>query len=77
MATECIFCEIIGGRAAADIVYQDELTVAVVDPRTRADGATDCSASIPTRPSTRILRVERHRPSESVGRLATSGLEGP
>jgi histidine triad (HIT) family protein len=38
MATECIFCEIMEGRAAADIVYEDELTVAAVDPRQHNPG---------------------------------------
>jgi histidine triad (HIT) family protein len=38
MASVCIFCEIIEGRAAADVVYQDELTVAVVDPRQHNPG---------------------------------------
>ncbi len=38
MAAECIFCEIIAGRAAADIVYQDELTIAAVDPRQHNPG---------------------------------------
>jgi histidine triad (HIT) family protein len=31
--TGCVFCEIVEGRAPADIVYHDELTIAVVDPR--------------------------------------------
>jgi histidine triad (HIT) family protein len=38
MAAECIFCEIIGGRAPADIVYEDELTIAVIDPRQHNPG---------------------------------------
>lgn len=33
MAAECIFCEIIEGRAPANVVYEDELTVAAVDLR--------------------------------------------
>ncbi len=33
-----MFCEIIEGRGAADIVYQDELTVAVIDPRQHNPG---------------------------------------
>lgn len=36
--TECIFCEIIDGRAAADIVYEDELTIAAVDLRQHNPG---------------------------------------
>jgi hypothetical protein len=28
MATECVFCEIMAGRAPGDIVYADDLTVA-------------------------------------------------
>lgn len=38
MATECIFCEIIARRAAADIVHEDELTIAVVDLRQHNPG---------------------------------------
>jgi len=38
MIPECVFCEIIAGRAAADIVYEDELTIAVVDPRQHNPG---------------------------------------
>ena len=38
VATECIFCEIIAGRAAADIVHEDELTIAVVDLRQHNPG---------------------------------------
>ncbi len=33
MGIECVFCEIMAGRAPADVVYQDELTVAFIDPR--------------------------------------------
>jgi histidine triad (HIT) family protein len=35
---ECVFCEIIAGRAPADIVYQDALTVAFIDPRQHNPG---------------------------------------
>jgi histidine triad (HIT) family protein len=38
MAAECVFCEIIARRAAADIVYEDELTIAVIDPRQHNPG---------------------------------------
>ena len=38
MATECIFCEIIARRAAADLVHEDELTIAVVDLRQHNPG---------------------------------------
>lgn len=38
MTVECIFCEIIAGCAAADIVYEDELTIAVVDLRQHNPG---------------------------------------
>jgi len=38
VATECIFCEIIARRAAADIVHEDELTIAVVDLRQHNPG---------------------------------------
>jgi len=31
--TECVFCEIMAGRAPGDIVYADDLTVAFLDPR--------------------------------------------
>lgn len=35
---ECVFCEIIAGRARADIVYQDDFTVALIDPRQHNPG---------------------------------------
>jgi histidine triad (HIT) family protein len=38
MAIECIFCGIIEGRIAADIVFESELTVAVADPRQHNPG---------------------------------------
>jgi len=38
MVTECIFCEIMAGRAPGDIVYEDELTVAFIDPRQHNPG---------------------------------------
>ncbi|HWO33572.1 MAG TPA: HIT family protein [Candidatus Acidoferrum sp.] len=33
VVTECVFCEIMAGRAPADVVYEDDLTVAFIDPR--------------------------------------------
>jgi histidine triad (HIT) family protein len=38
MLTECIFCEIMAGRAPGDIVYQDDLTAAFIDPRQHNPG---------------------------------------
>ena len=38
MVTECIFCEIMAGHAPADVVYQDDLTVAFIDPRQHNPG---------------------------------------
>jgi histidine triad (HIT) family protein len=38
MVTECVFCEIMAGRMPADVVYQDDLTVAFVDPRQHNPG---------------------------------------
>jgi histidine triad (HIT) family protein len=38
MVTECVFCEIMAGRAPGDIVYQDDLTVAFIDPRQHNPG---------------------------------------
>ena len=38
VVTECIFCEIIGRRAPADIVYEDELTIAAIDLRQHNPG---------------------------------------
>jgi histidine triad (HIT) family protein len=38
MLTECVFCEIMTGRAPGDIVYQDDLTVAFIDPRQHTPG---------------------------------------
>lgn len=37
-ASACVFCDIIAGRAPADIVYQDDLTIAVIDPRQHNPG---------------------------------------
>jgi hypothetical protein len=38
MGTECVYCEIMAGRAPADVVYEDELTVASIDPRQHNPG---------------------------------------
>jgi histidine triad (HIT) family protein len=38
VAAECIFCEIMAGRAPADVVYEDDLTVALIDPRQHNPG---------------------------------------
>ena len=38
MRAGCIFCDIMAGRAAGDIVYEDALTVAFVDPRQHNPG---------------------------------------
>ena len=38
MATDCIFCEIIAGRAPAQIVHEDDLTVALIDARQHHPG---------------------------------------
>jgi len=38
MIIECVFCEIMAGRAPADIVYADELTAAFIDPRQHNPG---------------------------------------
>jgi histidine triad (HIT) family protein len=38
MVAQCIFCEITAGRAPADIVYEDNLTAAFVDPRQHNPG---------------------------------------
>lgn len=38
MTIECVFCEILAARAPADIVYEDELTIAVIDPRQHNPG---------------------------------------
>ncbi len=38
MTVECIFCEIIAGRAAADIVYEDGWTIAAIDLRQHNPG---------------------------------------
>jgi diadenosine tetraphosphate (Ap4A) HIT family hydrolase len=38
MAIECVFCEIMAGRAPADVVCEDELTVASIDPRQHNPG---------------------------------------
>jgi histidine triad (HIT) family protein len=38
MVIACVFCEIMAGRAPADIVYRDDLTVAFIDPRQHNPG---------------------------------------
>jgi histidine triad (HIT) family protein len=38
MASECVFCEIMAGRAPGDVIYEDELTVVLVDPRQHNPG---------------------------------------
>lgn len=38
MTAECIFCAMVAGRAAADIVYEDELTIAAIDLRQHNPG---------------------------------------
>ena len=38
MVIECVFCEIMAGRAPADVVYQDDLVVAFIDPRQHNPG---------------------------------------
>jgi histidine triad (HIT) family protein len=38
VVTGCVFCEIVAGRAPADFVHQDELTVACIDPRQHNPG---------------------------------------
>jgi histidine triad (HIT) family protein len=38
MVTECIFCRIMAGSLPADLVYEDDLTVAFIDPRQHNPG---------------------------------------
>jgi histidine triad (HIT) family protein len=38
MANDCVFCEIMAGRAPAEVVYEDDLTIAFVDPRQHNPG---------------------------------------
>jgi histidine triad (HIT) family protein len=38
MVTECVFCEIMAGRLPGEFVYQDDLTVAFIDPRQHNPG---------------------------------------
>jgi histidine triad (HIT) family protein len=38
VVAECVFCEIMAGRAPADVVYADDLTVAFIDPRQHNPG---------------------------------------
>jgi histidine triad (HIT) family protein len=38
LSAECVFCEIMAGRAPGDIFYQDDLTVAFIDPRQHNQG---------------------------------------
>lgn len=38
MGGVCVFCEIMKGRAPADIVYEDERTIAAIDPRQHNPG---------------------------------------
>jgi histidine triad (HIT) family protein len=46
MVTECVFCEIMEGRAPGDIVYQDDLTVAFIDPRQHNPGHAATGAGL-------------------------------
>ena len=34
----CVFCDIMAGRAPADVVYRDDLTIAIIDPRQHNPG---------------------------------------
>jgi histidine triad (HIT) family protein len=38
MAANCVFCEIIAGRAPGHVIFEDELTLAFVDPRQHNPG---------------------------------------
>jgi histidine triad (HIT) family protein len=38
MINECVFCEIMAGRAPADVVYEDDLIIALIDPRQHHPG---------------------------------------
>jgi histidine triad (HIT) family protein len=38
MINECVFCEIMAGRAPGDVIYEDELSIALVDPRQHHPG---------------------------------------
>ena len=38
MVTECIFCRIMAGSLPADVVYEDDLTFAFIDPRQHNPG---------------------------------------
>jgi histidine triad (HIT) family protein len=38
MINECVFCEIMAGRAPGDVIYEDEQTIALIDPRQHNPG---------------------------------------
>jgi histidine triad (HIT) family protein len=38
MDSSCVFCDIIAGRAPGHVVYEDDLTLALVDPRQHNPG---------------------------------------
>jgi histidine triad (HIT) family protein len=38
MDANCVFCDIIAGRAPGHVVYEDDLTLALVDPRQHNPG---------------------------------------
>jgi histidine triad (HIT) family protein len=38
MDVNCVFCDIIAGRAPGHVVYEDDLTLALVDPRQHNPG---------------------------------------
>jgi histidine triad (HIT) family protein len=65
MTTECIFCEIMAGRAPADVVYEDDLTVAFIDPRQHNPG------HVLVVPRTHINDIRDLAPRTGAGLMAT------
>jgi hypothetical protein len=70
LSAECVFCEIMAGRAPGDIVYQDDLTAAFIDlrqhnpgPRQLGDGLLRVYPGVPVdaEPSVRASYAERLR----------------
>jgi histidine triad (HIT) family protein len=65
MASECVFCEIMAGRAPGHVVYRGELTVVFIDPRQHNPG------HVLVVPRTHINDIRQLDPQSGAGMMAT------
>jgi histidine triad (HIT) family protein len=65
MSSECVFCEIMAGRAPGDVVYEDALTVAFIDPRQHHPG------HVLVVPRTHINDIRQLAPPSAAALMAT------